>query len=240
MSEHKRQILIDGVIAAVMGIIVIASVVYLPLGTTTTSSSTGTSNVRSSTEILDYVPGPGCQNITQGGIVLINGEYTALAFLMKTNSQATVCVKYTLSSNIQSVRTIDFNSSIDVVNATAVYQNGTFSGYEYSYKPANGVSIEANPSSITVGPENYSQQFIVNYTITASSNAKGLYSLGYFGSCPNLIPFSVGYGTSQINGSVFKSFLLPGSCVLNGAFSSNGVLVGYGGLGTEWISTAPF
>jgi len=120
---------------------------------------------------------------------------------------------------------------IQEVDTTPVPNQGGGFGCIYSHSPAPGISEVASPSTLTIPAGFNESRIIVNYTITAAAQAKGFYTLSFREACPPLIPYSVGYGTSQLNASDFEGFFIASSCTIQLPLSQ-GEIVGYGGMGT--------
>lgn len=185
--------------------------------------------------IQNYVSSTSCPTLAPSGLTLVNesnnNQQSDLTFLMKSGTTATLCVAYQLENDAILPATINFSGSqILEVNASSIG-----GGYSYSYSPAPGISETATPSILTI-PAGFNQsRIIVNYTITATAQAKGFYTLSYYEPCPGLIPFSVGYGTAQVNASDFEGFFIASSCSLQLPLS-DGEIVGFGGMGTMALS----
>jgi hypothetical protein len=227
---------------ALVGLIVLITAtigLYVTLNNGASSSTSGinASSSSSRTVILNYVNGTSCK--ISGRITLQSGETTLTSFLMLSNSTARLCISYTFGP-VQSEHFVNFSqyASITKVVAGPPPPPNQGPGFSYSYVPAQGVSIIANPSSISIPASNSNTTIIVNYTITASSNASGFFSLGYLSMCPPLVPFSIGYGDSAVNASDFHGFFFPSNCPSTLPEIGFPEIIGYAGLGTLSV-TAP-
>lgn len=186
--------------------------------------------------IENFVAGPGCKSFP--GLKLQNGETSLVSFLMQQNSSASICVSYTFNP-VQTQTLVNFQdyAYLFIVTANAV-SNEYGDGFSYSKVPAPGISVGANPSSITLVPGvSTPTQVVVQYTISASSTSKGFFSLNYLDSCPAFIPVSVGYGTTDINASDYHGFFLSSNCVWAiTPITGTPQVVGYGGMGTTLVT----
>ena len=181
--------------------------------------------------IQNYVSTTSCPTLATSGLALVNessdNHQSDLAFLMKSGTAATLCVAYQLENDAILPSTINFSGSqILKVNASSIE-----GGYAYSYAPAPGITEKATPSILTIPAGFNKSRIIVNFTITATAQAKGFFALSYYEPCPGLIPFSIGYGTAQVNASDFEGFFIASSCSLQLPLS-DGEIVGFGGMGT--------
>lgn len=204
-------------------------------------TSVGNHGSTNSSEIIqNYVNSTSCPTLSTTGLSLSNesgnNQMTDLAFLMKAGSTATICLAYPLEGEPSAPVTIDFSGfQILQVVATPVPNQGGESGYSYSYSPATGITETASPGVLTIPAGFNESQIIVNYTITSTLQARGFYTLSYYETCPPLIPFSVGYGTAQVNASDFPGFFLASSCTIQSVLSDPQI-VGFGGMGTMVLS----
>jgi hypothetical protein len=203
------------------------------------TTSTGVNGQTSVGPVIDnYVPGPGC--VSSPGLQLQKGDLSLVALLMYQGSSASFCVSY-IFEPVQSQTVVNFQeyAYAFLVTATTV-DNNNASGFSYSKTPAPGISISADPSSIILEPSaSATNQVQVEYTITASPNARGFFSLNYLDSCPAFIPFSVGYGTLGVNATDYHGFFMPSNCVwMVSPLAGIPQIVGYGGMGTTLITAA--
>jgi hypothetical protein len=164
----------------------------------------------------------------------VPGDLSRLAFLIYQNTTSEFCVSYTFEPT-QTRQVVNFQEFASVFSVIATAANG---GFSYSKSPAPGISMTASQSSITLEPSNSSTVVDIQYTIVASATAKGFFSLNYLDSCPAFIPFSVGYGTGQVNASDFHGFFLPSSCIIQGVPVSSIQVSGYSNMGTLLITAA--
>lgn len=161
-----------------------------------------------------------------------------LGFLMSQNSSASICVSYTFDP-VQTPTVVNFQDYAKVLLVTANSVSNEYgTGFAYSKVIAPGVSMSANPASITLVPgTNTPTKVVVQYTITASSHAKGFFSLNYLDSCPAFLPFSVGYGTSDVNASDYHGYFLASNCVAMVApIVGEPIVTGYGGMGSTLVT----
>jgi len=149
---------------------------------------------------------------------------------MPPDSTAQLCI--TWSTNSPDLNASDLSAEIDNVTVTH-YADGD--GYSYSRAP--NINITWNASSLHYMKINESSYAVtVVYTITASSNAHGFYTLSYPNNCPPPIPFAVtGGGSQSVSSSDFPNgFFFPSSCRLSGSLSI-GRITGYGGVSTTLV-----
>jgi hypothetical protein len=159
-----------------------------------------------------------------------NGSRTWTAFVTHPASAASLCITWTTSS--QNLKLSDFSAEIDEVTVTH-YADGS-NGYSYSRAPS--VNITWDASSVHYGKINQSSYAVtVVYTITASSNAHGFYTLSYPNNCPPMIPFAVVGNSQSFSSSDFpQGFFFLSSCKLDGPLSI-GTVTGYSGMSTIMV-----
>jgi len=165
-----------------------------------------------------------------------------LAFSMQAGSTAVLCATYEtdpravtiLPSGVSSGSyTTSLYGNLNQVNATL---GSSGYGWTYSYMPVPGAVITANPSAVTVNANDTAKKITVAYTITVPKGEEGYYSLTFTNACPTLIPFAVVSGQVELSAADFPGFLSTVDCnPLQGALNG-GVVVGYTGLETAWIT----
>jgi hypothetical protein len=198
------------------------------------------STASSSESIQNYVSSPACPSLAPSGLMLVNesnnNQQSDLTFLMKSDSVATICVSYQLDSGTSLPTAVNFSGfEIQEVNATPTPNQSAGSGYTYSYSPAPGISETATPGVLNIPAGFNKSRIIVNYTITTTAQAKGFYTLSFYEACPPLIPFSVGYGSAQVNASDFEGFFIASGCTVQAPLS-DAQIVGFGAMGTIILS----
>jgi hypothetical protein len=225
VSELVRITLTRGLVLGTIVLLAATSTVAVGvfLGGQISSSSTSTSTSASQSFCNISFP-TGLQ------LQATNGTGTWTAFVMSPDSTAKLCV--TWSTNSQDLKLSDFSAEIDNVTVTP-YADGN--GYSYSRAP--NVNITWNASSVHYSKINESSYAVtVIYTITATSNAHGFYTLGYPNNCPPIIPFAVVGNSQSVSSSDFpKGFFFLSSCKLSGLLST-GRITGYDGVSTTVVN----
>ena len=141
-------------------------------------------------------------------------------------SIAKLCVTWFTTS--RNLKVSDFNASI--YNVTVIHYA---SGDGFTYVPAPNINLTWDASSVHSTQLNDSTSSVtVVYTITASSDAHGFYTLSFPNNCPSFIPFAVvGISTNVSSSNFPQSFFALRSCPLQGSLSI-GRITGYYGLNT--------
>jgi hypothetical protein len=155
-------------------------------------------------------------------------------FVLKPGSTAIICLLYPYNKalNNGSAR-ITFYAIVESVTATVTTNNGVPGGYIFSYTNATGVTIEANPTLLTIENSSMTVPFIsVNYSITAASDSTGNYALVAQGLCPTLLPFAITSSSpSSISAADFPDFFGEYTCPPTpGAGVGSPIVVGTSGV----------
>lgn len=167
------------------------------------------------------------------------GTMQRLVFVLSPGSTLTLCVSYRISdvTNPPS-NTVQFNASVYTVTSTPIanaISNHSYSGYSYSYAPAQGITTSSAPNSIPFQSSmNTTQSVTVAYTITATATASGFYAISFSNECPGFLPLAVGHPASELQPSDFPGFFEPTSCESVPPLSG-GKIVGFGGAGVAWL-----
>ncbi|MDA4121676.1 MAG: hypothetical protein OK456_00680 [Thaumarchaeota archaeon] len=174
----------------------------------------------STSESTGAVPS-NCTTTFSGGLPTQEAGNQSRLFVILPGSTGLICVTYTLNDSTPlspSVSPLRLTSSIYVVNAT--YENnsnGEGSEYFYSSHLAPGLTESTDPPSVDL-PLASGDSFTVVYSVTASKNATGFYSLSFTGSCPSLIPFAVTTDSQAVTPSDYTGFFASG-CVKASIFA---------------------
>jgi len=162
-----------------------------------------------------------CTTAFSGGLPTQETGNQSRLFVILPGSTGLICVTYTLNESAPlspSASPLRLSSNIYVVNATYDNNtNGEGSEYFYSSHLAPGLSESANPSSVDL-PLASGDSFTVVYSVTASENATGFYSLSFTGGCPSLIPFAVTTDGQGVTPSDYTGFFASG-CVKSSIFT---------------------
>jgi len=208
-------------LAAILAIVVVAAAtaaVYSEYGrgAGVNEATVSTSSSRTS------IPPTNCTTTFPDGLALRGSGNATRLFTLLPGGTGLVCVTYSVDTGAMSQPsvTIEFNSSVDIVYASySVNPNGEGSVYSYSYRAAPGVKETAYPSAFTFQRGSGSPTTLtVVYTIVASPNSSGFYSLG-FTSCSPLIPLAITDNWQKVEPSDFTGFFLPLDCTFQPPFS---------------------
>lgn len=190
LSEYRRQIVVGGVVALTIGIIVLASVVYLPLGNTSTSTpATTTASTTTSTTISQSNPASMTRAQTTNSTL-------GLKLQLSINSTTYYIGEY-ISVNITESNTLATSNNVSAsshwpVAGLSIGQCGTV-GSPVGVAVFQGYYTTSNVSSVEhlqiFEPGTYfcpgSSQNIVSYRFQPSSDS-ALVCSEYPSSCQNL------------------------------------------------------
>lgn len=183
LAEYKRQAVLGSAIAAIVALSVIAGVLYLPSGTTTTLTSTaGTSStsVISSGSCASPYPTnspPDTSTSFKNGTT-IQTTWLPILALTQAGSTGQICVKYS-------------NGNYSGTPDTSVYQLDN-----YNSSVTSLVTLKSNPASVYVNNQHPSQ--LVTYNLNSTVGSKGIYAIPLFHQA-----LAVGYQASQLSFSNF-------------------------------------
>ncbi len=208
-------------LAAILAVVVVAAAtaaVFSEYGRGTAGS--GATGMASSS-LATHLP-TNCTTTFPDGLALRGSGNETRLFTLLPGGTGLFCVTYSVDTGgmTQASDTIEFSSSVDIVHASySVNPNGEGNVYSYSYLAAPGVKETADPSAVTFQRGSGSPTTVtVVYTIVASQNSSGFYSLG-FTSCSPLIPLAITYNWQKVEASDFTGFFLPLDCTFQPPFS---------------------
>ena len=163
MSEYRRQILIGGVVALIVGVIVVAGVVYLPLGGRTSTKSYSGGMTSNSTV--------SCSTSYPNGTSIGSAFGTALFLTQASGSSVNLCVRYFYYN---STATTTINTLDQLTVYAPVQSSGTLSNVNSSF------SISASIPQVQIGGSQMANEgSIVIYTIRSTGSApSGSYEIG--------------------------------------------------------------
>jgi len=178
------------------------------------SALSGRRSTGTTTESLTTKAPTDCTVTFPSGIPLQSGGNRTL-FILRPGTTGLLCVTYAveMSTIQQENTTIQFQGTVDLVNAT--YTNNTGGEgyyYSYSFSPAPGVADAADPAAVTFQRGSNVTSITIVYTIAASRESAGFYSLGYPIECPQLIPLAITNGSNKITAADFPGFFFPKAC----------------------------
>lgn len=159
-----------------------------------------------------------------------NSSIALQAFVMKPGSVSALCVTYSVSSSERNLTANMFSASIINANATCT---GEYNCIYYPYNAQN-IQILSDAGSSDLTNMNSSKITVV-YTIVASQNATGYYSLSFPNQCPSLIPFAIAESPQLVNASEFVGYFAPSSCPIVSAVGQP-EFTGYTNLNVVWLS----
>ncbi len=206
--------------AIVLVVLLVAAAAGTALAELDLGSGGNVSTTLSTSVSTEVIPS-NCTTTFSGGLPTQEAGNESRLFVILPGSTGLICVTYTLSDFVPlsaSASPLELTSSIYLVNAT--YENssnGEGSEYFYSSHLASGLSESANPPSVNLTSAS-GNSFTVVYSVTASENATGFYSLSFTGSCPSLIPFAVTTDGKGVTPSDYTGFFASG-CAKSSIFT---------------------
>jgi hypothetical protein len=113
--------------------------------------------------------------------------------VLQPGTTAFLCLLYPYDRAIgPSVFQAKFYAFVESVQVTAINQSAGAVGYSFFYQNATGVRVLASPTQLTIQNSTMTSPFImVDYAISASSDAGGYYAFVAQGLCPTLLPFAI-------------------------------------------------
>jgi hypothetical protein len=184
MTEYKHQTILGMIMAGVVGVSLVAGVMYL------TPSHAPTTSTGACARQFRYPPPFGSANSKYDQTTLSNGTIVdwIQVLLMPQDSSGQLCVLYWHFQNYP-------NQSFQL---QPFIQPSHVNGMQ---TPALQPTISANPSNFTLA---YNETQSVTFTVQAQQGSKGIYGV----YIPNLFrcsspPLVVGYSLSEVNSSDF-------------------------------------
>jgi hypothetical protein len=178
-----------------------------------------------------------CTATFPSGLPLESGNNRTL-FILRPGTTGLLCVTYTVNATAfqEGNITIQFQGAVDSVNATYTNStNGEGYVYSYSFSPAPGVTDTANPAVVTFQEGSSLTTVTIIYTITASQDSAGFYSLDYPITCPALIPLAITDASQKVTAADFPGFFFPQACGKEEPLS-NPRVTGLAGVNTTLIA----
>jgi len=170
------------------------------------------------------------------GVAEESAAQTKLRLITITpGSTAVLCVDWGLSPG-QSSRMINFTGTGGVVSITAEpYGNASCScsGTVYSTSAASGVTVLADPSSLTV--PSYGGLLETEYIIRTTAQSTGFYDIEFPGQCPAFLPLAIVSPGQSITASDFPGFFNPSGCIAGPSGLGTGTIIGVSGMTVSWI-----
>jgi len=219
-------------LAALLLVVIFAGLAtdYLLTRSPTTSSLSSTSQPCGSPIPKDPLASPANESGIYNGHELANGTYRWLAFATPPGGTATFCIDMSLRQA---------NVSASELGAEALSVNATLlpgSCCEYSYSRAHGINITFDPSSLNLTSFRYSAGSLsVLYSMSASRNATGFYSLSYPGVC-GLISLAVTNEPQKVSAADFPGFFVPSTCPISPPFDGWSQMTGFTGMTASWVT----
>ena len=214
-----------------------------------TTSSTFTTSP--SSDPMENGTSPLCGTFFPAGLVTQKGDWSydggagrqIITFLLPTNSTGTICMSFgkfnSTQSSLPSFNPTSLSASVLSLNVTYSKGSGGAEGYSVnSYNPAGNVTLTTSLQYFTYYANSTAPNqaksgttyLVAAFTIKASSETNGIYTLASQGDCPPWIPITIGYNITEAQAMInseYPIFLFPGSCTV-GPYG-NPVVIGVGG-----------